>query len=197
MLKNTLFRQISIFFGVSTILVFIFLVGLITLSPYGQKSDHEYKLIKESVVIDAPVEKVFQYLGNSNNARKWSVFVDHISTINSDRIKDGAIGSIRRCFVHADESGETWDEETLIVESNKRRRLNCYNFQNFSLKADNLLTEQLYLPLDNGQCKLSFTLFFNPAKASNIEILKMYYAAFSIADIFQKNLENIKALNEV
>ncbi len=196
MITNTIFKRIAVLFRISAVSIFMIVSGMIVFSPYGQKNDHKYKLIKESVIINASVEKVFQYLGNSNNASDWSVFVDHISTINSEKINDGKLGSIRRCFVHEDESGETWDEETLIVEQNKRRRLNCYNFRNFSLKANNLLTEQIYQPLESGKCKLTFTLFFNPEKASYIDIFKMYYAAFTIADAFQQNLRNIKKINE-
>jgi len=72
MITNTIFKRIAVLFRISAVSIFMIVSGMIVFSPYGQKNDHKYKLIKESVIINASVEKVFQYLGNSNNASDWS-----------------------------------------------------------------------------------------------------------------------------
>lgn len=177
------------------IFIGILLVGLlflIGLSPYKTYDKFDYKLVKVSVKIDAEPANVFGYLGNSNNAKDWSTFVDHITPLNPHEKVDGEIGALRRCFTKNDESEETWDEEILFVEENKCRRLSCYNLQHFKIRADNLQTEQLYEELDDGTTLLSFTFFYSLGKASLIDELKMYLAAFEVASIFEKNLQNIK-----
>lgn len=182
----------SIFFAI----LIISLLCLIALSPYGENDDYDYKIVKVSVPIDAQPSEVFTYLGNSKNAKNWSVFVDHISPLNPNEKDDGEIGSLRRCFNKEDESGLTWDEEILNVEENKYRLLRCYNLQGFKMSADNIRTEQLYEELEDKSTLLSFTLFFTPGKASFIDELKMYYSAYKVTSIFQENLNNIKYLVE-
>ena len=118
--------------------------SMIYFSPFGKYDEASYKLLKHSVVINAPVEKVFQYLGNSANATKWSVFVDHITPLNINEVADGKMGSIRRCFVKANETGMIWDEIITEVIPNKKRQLLVYDLVNFKMTADNLATEQLY-----------------------------------------------------
>lgn len=167
----------------------LFLMGC---SPFKNYEQYDHRLIKVSEDIDAKPAEVFSYLGNSDNAEDWSTFVDHIIPLNPDEKADGEQGAIRRCFVNQDESGETWDEEILLVEENKYRKLSCYNFQNFIISADNLRTEQLYETMENGNTQLSFTLFFEPEKASLMDKLKMHIAARRISSIFEDNLRNIK-----
>ena len=177
----------------------ISVLGLMTLiycSPYGNDEAFPYKLIKQEVEIEAPVEKVFQYLGNSDHAAEWSVFVDHISPLNNDQHPDGEVGSERRCFVQADENGMRWDELTTEVVPNRKRQLTIYNLTNFSMTADHLMTEQLYERLDNGKCKLTFTVFFEAGRASLFEKVKMYVGAYRIKAIFRDNMNNIKWLTE-
>ena len=167
------------------------IVVLIVFSPYEKNKDGT-KRVTCTVFIDAPVEVVFAYLGNSSNAAQWSVFVHHISTLNDSLIPDGAVGSIRRCFVNADEKGRCWDEETVRVVPNNSRRLTIFNMQDFPMTADHLVTEQLYRKSAENQCELTFTVFYdveNPGLASH---LKLYFAAYRIESIFKQNMENIK-----
>lgn len=170
----------------------ISLLSMIALSPYGRNDKYKQKLVEVSVNINAKPSEVFTYLGNSNNAKDWSTFVDHIIPLNSEEKKDGEIGSLRRCFNQKDELGKTWDEEILLVEKNRYRQLSCYNFKNFNISANNLRTEQHYKALENGTTLLVFTLFYTPEKASYLDELKMYYSAFKVASIFEGNLKNIK-----
>ncbi|MBL56498.1 MAG: hypothetical protein CMP61_04845 [Flavobacteriales bacterium] len=182
---------------VSFILIFVFAIGIMILfSPYGKGKLYKNRYLACSIEVNASKEITYKILGNSDNARKWSVFVHHISTLNSNEISDGSVGSVRRCFQQEDENGLRWDEEILVNEVNSRRRLSIFNMVHFDLSADNLMTDQLYENYDGG-CKLTFTIFFDPTKRiSFIDELKMYFAAYKAEEIFEKNLENIKNLIE-
>lgn len=169
---------------------------IVMLSPYGNHPDRTEKLIQVSIPINASSKQVFDYLGNSDNARDWSVFVDHISPVNNSYIADGAEGSIRRCFVNANEKGKSWDELVLEVKPHTKRLLSCYAYEGFNLTAGELYTEQIYSNPQPNKCVLSLTLFLPPGENNWITHLKMYYAGYEIAKIFKLNLENIKILNE-
>lgn len=179
----------------TSLIILIFFLGIV-LSPYGNHDGHEYKLVKESVLINAPANQIYQFLGNSENAREWSTYLHHITTLNDHEVADGQLGSIRRCFVNENEEGQKWDEEILIVESNNRRQLSCYNFVGFEVSAGPVGTEQLYEETENGSCLLSFTLFLPPGESSLLKELKMYFGSYIVAHVFNKNLQNIKKLNE-
>ena len=172
------------------------LAFLFIFSPFQHHDDFDYPLIKSTVIIDAPVNEVFDYLGNSDNARDWSVFVDHITTTNAIEVPDGSIGSERRCFVNADESGTQWDERTTLVIPNRKRQLVIYNLVDFSMTADNLATEQIYTPLENNKCELTFTVFYKDTKPTVGEYLKTKLGAFHIKSIFEDNMNNIKTIIE-
>jgi len=167
------------------------LIITVWFSPYGKKDGSLHKIMIEKIVIDAETEDVYNYLGNSNHAEDWSIYVDHISTLNQASYKDGKLGSIRRCFKNENESGIYWDEEILIDEANQRRQLSIYNMTNFSISGENLLTEQIYID-KHGKCELSLTLFLDETKSSFLDELKLYYAAYTVSSIFKKNLEEIK-----
>ncbi|MCE3295668.1 MAG: hypothetical protein K0R65_1382 [Crocinitomicaceae bacterium] len=176
----------------SLILLLLATACAVFFSPYQKHEGMEFSSVREEIIIDAPVDTVFAYIGNSGNAATWSVFVDHITPINSDKFPDGKVGCVRRCYTQADEKGATWDEEILIVEKNKRRRLSIFNLQDFTFKADHLLTEQEYTVLDQKQTKLTFTLFFDQGKETLWDEFKLKLAAWKAADIFRQNLANIK-----
>ncbi|MGB0862905.1 MAG: SRPBCC family protein [Saprospiraceae bacterium] len=165
-------------------------------SPFKTHKGFDYPLIKQTIIIDASVEEVFSYLGNSDNARDWSVFVDHIRAINGDEVLDGEVGSIRRCFVRANEKGILWDERITEVVLGKKRQLTVDNLENFPITAQNLATEQLYKRVNENQCELSFTLFYKNAEPTWGEYFKTTFAAYLIKSIFKKNMKNIKKIVE-
>jgi len=178
-------KKLSIFIG----LFFLTISVLVIFSPFKKQKDHTTQMIKVTTVIDASPCEVFHYLGNSDNAAKWSSFVDHISLLEG---RDGEVGSLRRCFKDAAEQAEQWDETTAITEPCKRRRLTIFNLKNFPVEADGLLTEQLYKATATGQCELSFTLFFEKENPGIWNRFKMNIFSYQIHHIFKKNLANIK-----
>ncbi len=74
---------------ISFILIACLLAILILLSPYGRHKGFHYRLVKHTIEINAPVKDVFNSLGNSKNASRWSVFVHHINPLNTDSVPDG------------------------------------------------------------------------------------------------------------
>jgi hypothetical protein len=165
-------------------------------SPYQSYEGFPNKLIKHTIEIQAPVEEVYAYLGNSANASNWSVFVHHITVLNADSFPDGSVGSRRRCFVNAEEKGTQWDELISEVSVNKKRQLELYNLRGFSMTANHLATEQLYEAIDDRSCRLTFSLFYKAAIPTLPEKIKTHIASYKIHGIFKKNMENIKYIIE-
>jgi hypothetical protein len=173
-------------------LFIIFILGFIAgifFSPYGKQDGFTYKCVFGKVEINAPIDSVFKYMGNSEHAQDWSVYVDHITPLNN---LDGKVGCTRRCFTSKEETGPTWDEDILIVEENKRRQLSIYDLKDFPMSASHLITEQLYQKIDDNKTELQLVLFFDTTKKEWFDELKMYFAAFKIKSIFDGNLANIK-----
>ncbi len=179
----------------SLVLTITFLL-MVLMSPYGHHKGFGYRLVKYTVEINAPVDKVFSFLGNSKNASRWSVFVNHINPINADSLPDGLPGSRRRCFCNANEKGMQWDELITEVAENKKRQLTIYNLKDFQITANNLATEQLYEIIGSNKCRLTFTVFFKGAFPTIMERFKMYIAAYKIKSILKRNMNNIKRITE-
>lgn len=176
-------------------LVAIFIVAsvvMIIISPYGKHEGFSQKVVKTTIEIDKPIEEVYKYLGNSANASNWSVYVDHITPLNSDSFPDGAVGSRRRVFCNENEEGRRWDE--LISENVKheKRELELYNYHDFPMTANNLATGQKYEAISENKTLLTFSVYFKNYEPSWIELYKMYLGSFWIKDIFDKNMKNIK-----
>ncbi len=177
-------------------IVLLALCGMVYFSHYKSYEGYDYKLIKNSVTINAPAHTVYHYLGNSANAQQWSVFVDHITPLNIDSVPDGQIGSIRRAYCQADELGMRWDELTTQVYPDSIRQLITFNYINFVISSEGLATEQLYTKLDSATCQLTFTLHYLNHEPTFTEVLKTHFASYTITDIFDRNLANIKRIVE-
>ena len=182
------------FTAFSFLLLVMFISIMMLFSPYGKIDKLNKKAITTEIDINVSPSKVFQYLGDSSTAADWSSYVNAIEPLNDKIVKDGTVGSKRRCF--AKEDGIVWDEEILSVVPNRERLLSVFNAKGFPMMADNLLTKQIYIPLKNGTTKLQLSLFFSEGQRDFFSELKMYFAAYFIEDIFLANLENIKAINE-
>jgi hypothetical protein len=177
---------------VSLILLAFLLV--VNLSPYKYNKEHEKKVIVSQVTIKAPAQKIFNYLGISSNASIWSTFVNKIEPINADKVEDGEVGSLRRCY--GKQTDIVWDEEILLVNPRLKRVLKILNPKGFPFVVDNLITEQIYKRIDDNNTQLSLTLFSKDKEIDFLSELKLKAGAFVVADIFKANLENIKNQNE-
>lgn len=174
------------------VLLAMALAAMVAFSPYKKHEGMEGRSIRCKVEINAPVEVVFAYLGNSDNARTWSVFVDHIVPLNADSIADGLPGSRRRAYCTEDEQGRRWDELITIVEPNQRRQLVVYDFVDFPVTAEGLATEQLYKVLSPEKTEVTFTVFYKDHEPTWMERLKTHFASYTIESIFEQNLDNIR-----
>lgn len=169
---------------------------LLITSPYRANSFYPVRAVTVQTIINRPVDSVFAFLGNSGNARRWSVYVDHINTLNAGAVPDGQPGSERRCFRHPDEKGLQWDERILLMLPGRQRRLSIYHMVDFPLSADSLVTDQRYESLGPDQTRLTFTLLFQPEAQSNADALKMRLAAHYVKRVYTQNLANIKSILE-
>jgi uncharacterized membrane protein len=167
----------------------------ITFSPLQYDLRKNTIQIKSTIQIDAPIQKIFNYLGQSKNASIWSTYVDHISPLNPNTIADGQVGSIRRCYKEASENGIIWDEQIIALEKNKYRRISIYNMKDFLLTSNALITEQNYASINDSSTALSLSLVLKP-NASLSDIIKFHIAAYKVNQIFIANLKNIKYYNE-
>jgi len=166
----------------------------IVFSPYKYSEYVKKDVIVSSVLIDVSTNDLFEYLGNSENAQHWSSYVSQIETLNEDMISDGKKGSIRRCF--GKEKGVIWDELILAVEQNKSRVLQIFNTTGFLVMVNNLVTEQNYEPINSKQTKLSFLLYIEGSSLSILDWVKVKIGAYKVSSIFDRNLLNIKRINE-
>ena len=147
----------------------------------------------ESVIIDAPVEKVWEYASNSNNAKEWSVYFDHISPLPG--IPDGQVGALRRCFRRADETGMFWDEEVKVIRPLEYREIRTFNINGYreaKLNSVEYKVEQIYEKLNDQKTRLTF----NASLAKGWDLQAVYYILrdFRAGNrVFRLNLENIKA----
>lgn len=186
-------KKIILFILIST---FIVLGIWLYTSPFIKNESTGLYELETSIIINAPKEKVFAYLGNSSNASEWSSFVHHITP--TDPLEDGKVGSVRRCFKEEDESGIWWDELTTQVQTTPLmyRELSLYNLNNFPMTTSDLFTRQIYESIQNNQTKLTFGLYKDIDKTNIWDIIKMKFSGRTISDIFEKNLQNIKTINE-
>ena len=108
-----------------------------------------------SVVIHAPIKEVWEYVSDASHAQDWSVVFHHISALKG--VKDGEVGSIRRCFRQEDEQGVWWDELTLKTEPYNYRRIFAYNAHGFKEPIFNgaeYYVYQHYEDLGNNKIKI-------------------------------------------
>lgn len=112
----------------------------------------------KTVEIDAPVEIVWAYVGDSKNASEWSVYFDHITPLPG--APDGLVDSLRRCYRRGDETGIAWDERVARVEEFRLRELHTFAVRGFK---DELFNQaeysviQRFEPLPGGRTRLTFS----------------------------------------
>lgn len=178
---------IRVFLVFDTSLILLWFCSPFKLDEYT----NEYSL-ENSILIQAPAEKIFTYLGNSANASTWSSFVDHITPLNPQQIPDGQLNATRRCFRKADETGIQWDEDIVKWEANKLRELSIYHMKNFPVSTGDLRTRQQYDTQPDGSVKLTFGLYKSADKTTWTDVIKMKYTGYIVAGIFKANISNIK-----
>ena len=173
--------------------VLLGIIGLLLLfSPFKYDKKTDNYVLSHQVFIHRSVQQVFDYLGNSKNASNWSVYVDHITTLNTNEHQDGTVGSKRRCFKNKNEKGIYWDETILNVIPQKERSLSIYNLNGFSVVTSHLVTYQHYERIDKNNTRLKFSLQRSQEDMTLLEKIKIKLAGYVVSSIFEKNLAGIK-----
>jgi hypothetical protein len=158
-------------------------------------------MYRASVTIEAPVEAVWAYVGDSGRAGEWSVYFHHIAPLAASPAPDGAVGALRRCFRRADETGARWDEEVVALDPLRFRAIRTFALRGFRRRVQWLApgaafrVEQHYEPLGPEQTRLTFaTVLRRPA----VPPLTWVFARFApeVLSVFRVNLANIKAAVE-
>jgi hypothetical protein len=153
--------------------------------------------LSKSIIIKAPLKTVWDYASDSTKARDWSVYFDHISPLPG--VPDGMVGSVRRCFRNANEKGPYWDEVTIETLPEASRQIVTYNLSNFMFNfivdGQYAFVRQLYRALDETTTELTFQTG-HPSDANFRTKLGFKLAESETAEIFEKNLQNIKAAIE-
>lgn len=177
----------------SVIAVASLLVALATLFAFSQRRC----VVAESVVIEAPVEDAWAYIGDSRNARQWSVFFSHITPLPGTP-PDGTVGAVRRCFRRPDETGITWDEELIEAVPFQRREIRVFGLRGFRAPRaaeTELRTTQSYERLGPRRTRVTFSgRLDHPDDA--LQRMAFWLSHWEAARVFSVNLENIKAAVE-
>jgi len=153
------------------------------------------------VEIDAPLEAVWAYAGDSGNATEWSVYFDHISPLPESPVPDGQIGALRRCYRRADETGVTWDEEVVALAPMSYREIRTYALHGFRPLMQDVVgwtqyrVAQHYEALDAEWSRLTFS---TDVLRPGLPPARWLFGAFAdeVIRIFRLNLENIAAAIE-
>ena len=167
-----------------------------TLNSESDQTNWEHA-VSETIIIEAPLEMVWDYISDSTSAKEWSVFFDHISPLPG--VQDGEVGSLRRCYRNANEKGFTWDEVTTAIEFQKMRQITTFRVRSrpwgFTTKDGYVFVRQLYKKIDENRTELTFQTV-SPAQAQWLHRQIFNLSRKETRRIFQKNLINIKAVLE-
>lgn len=152
------------------------------------------KSVQHTVLVEASVEEVWNYLSDSEKAKDWSVFFDHIIPLPG--ISDGQPGSLRRCFKYENETGGRWDEMTIVALPLKKREIVTFNLQGFGykflLKNQYIFVRQLYRSIGPNQTLLTFQTMHGPLASLKTKV-SFALSKKDVQEIFKKNLVNIKS----
>ena len=140
---------------------------------------------------------MWNYLSENHHAKAWSVFFDHITTLpsNNPSITEGGVGSVRRCYRRADETGITWDEVTVKTEPFQYRQIHTYNIKNWPYSDFNNLefnVYQTYESTGSNKTKLTFAADLKTPQTAYSNWM-FYVSKWETERIFKLNLNNIKA----
>lgn len=195
----------------------------ITADPYfGIELKFSNESIEASVIIDASIDEVWNFVSDDANAAYWSVFFAKIVPCpttecpKNKTLSSTDIGFIRRVLRNGDEKGLFWDEEITIVEKDTDfyyKRIRAHNFYGYLgetyQKSWEIKVEQEYVALSSHRTKLIFRatpfkyedITKNTNKNPDDDVSMLKYRSWKFLfkkssnrtrEIFKKNLENIK-----
>lgn len=177
------------------------------LTERRERANHPGPLrFAHSVVIQAPLDAVWEYVSDSTSATDWSVYFHHIAPLPESPEPDGRVGSLRRCFRRADGTGVRWDEEVTIVETPDadgaaRREIRTYALRGFRRHLAPLAArteyrvEQRFTALSESTTRLTFSTDLH---RPNLRLARALFGPFGreTVRVFRLNLQNIAAAVE-
>lgn len=170
--------------GIKLRLVLIFMISNLLMGCWYQEG---------RIIIDAPIDEVWRYTGDSTMAAEWSVFFDHIEP--QPGIPDGNVGALRRCFRRADKTGLTWDEITTNVVPYRYRQLRTFNIKNSPIPGMEQFEFDVYhhlIPIGPNQTELVFASKVIKSKMTLKTLTANIKAGRAAEKVILLNLENIK-----
>src|SRR5688572_6045253 len=92
----------------SSCALFTGLVLFMRFSPYKKLKGFDRKGIYNSMVIDKPVDTVFDFMCRSNESKKWMHYIDHIDVLANEPENSTEVGKISRFYANSDETGQQY-----------------------------------------------------------------------------------------
>lgn len=149
-------------------LYILILFSLLSFASYASFSMPK-NVAKASIIINAPIEDVWDYTNDDRNARKWSVYFYKITACPQDECPEnitkraGDVGYVRRCFKYEDETRKYWDEKTIFVEKGEKKWVRTIVASNFfGVKAmgfhkkGQALVKNIFERVGKNKTKLTF-----------------------------------------
>lgn len=194
---------------------FILLCFTLSISAFAQETP---VYAEGTITIKASPEEVWAYLADDNNAQNWSIFFSSITPCPEEACptnkvkKTGEIGHIRRSHRNSDQSGLRWDEETIKIIKEKLslyKAIRAHDFVGYGElgQRSEHLVEQIFNRTENNETELTFRSSLYPHKDLTAMVTEFEYSMMNFffkyvskgraSEMFQKNLENIKAAVEM
>lgn len=177
---------------ISSSLVIIALVLFFRFSPYDNENGNKKKLIKTSIIINKPVDTVYYFMSKNKPCEKGLLYLDHIDVLNNPKKANSEVGTKKRFYTNADETGQQFDGIVINSIKNKKRRLELFNFQNFPMEFNNLIHEQTFSKIGKNKCKLNMKLFYKKNTPEFWDEVKAHIASYRIKKAFKENMLVIK-----
>lgn len=153
--------------------VFIFL-GVSVIATTASCDPNNIKVAEASVIINAPIDKVWKFNSVNDHAKHWSVFFAKIvSCPEAECPVNKAFGPkeeghIRRAYRNDNENGLFWDEETVEIKKTVKggkpfyyKHIRSHNFHGYLSKSYQksweMKVEQKYTALSKNKTKLTFS----------------------------------------
>ena len=165
-------------------IVFVFLaIVVVAMLVIGKKYHYE-----KSIVINAPVEKVWQNVNSMKAVNSWSPFLDYDK--NMKQTYSGVSGQVGDTYHWSgnDEAGEG-EEKITALEPNKKSSVNIHFIKPFDGNAD----ADVILEPQGNATKVTWT--FNTEMNDPMNLMKLTMDSQMDKD-FRKGLQKLKEISE-
>lgn len=174
------------------ILIGLIFFLLIQYSHYTFDKKMRKYVIEESILIHAPIEKVFQYTGSPVNLNVCLSYAEKIKVLDSAGKHPDNIGTLKRYYCHFDEQNEFWDCKTKDLIRNKKRVFEVFNITGLPLHTHRLCFEHQFEKVGHEQTRVRLVMYYPQNDPGKMEIFKAHLASYRINAMFRETLNKIK-----